>query len=49
MKYSVVWQQEALDEITLLWAAADSELRQSILKAWRQVDDVLAQGPRAGR
>ena len=44
-RYLVVWSQEALDEIAALWIAAPSEVRAAILKAWRQVDDELAQTP----
>ena len=44
-KFTVIWSQEALDEITVTWVAAESELRKAILDAWHKVDEILADDP----
>lgn len=44
-RFLVIWSQVALDAITAAWIAAPSELRNGILKAWRRIDDELANNP----
>lgn len=44
-RFTVVWSQEALDEIAQLWIAADGELRNAIMTAWHKVDEILANEP----
>jgi len=44
-RFLVIWSQVALDSITFAWSEAPSELRHAILKAWRRIDDVLAENP----
>jgi hypothetical protein len=43
--YRVEWLQEALDELTTLWIAADEDLRQEITAATHALDQELQADP----
>lgn len=45
MMFSVRWEDTAVDELTILWADADSPLRQRITAASHQVDQLLLADP----
>jgi len=43
--FEVEWLQSAVDELTRIWTAADSALRQDITAASNQIDQQLENNP----
>jgi plasmid stabilization system protein ParE len=45
VRFTVRWKEDASDDLTAIWLAADSRLRRNITSAAREVDRLLQYDP----